>query len=144
MDRASGRPISVDAASAEFLREAGADAFFRWTDGAAMLFPNADEAAVLAGTSDPRAQGARLAAHYPLVVIKRGAEGCEAWRGDKVFRVAAPAAKVLDTTGAGDAFVAAFLAAHLGGAPLQQSLGRAVAAGSAATEFIGGRPPDLA
>ena len=109
-----------------------------------MLFPNAEEAAVLAGTDDPDAQGRALGARYPLVVIKRGAAGCEAWRGGEVLRAAAPAAKVVDTTGAGDAFVAAFLAAHLYGATLEACLARAVAAGSAATEFIGGRPPQPA
>ena len=41
--------------------------------------PNAEEAEVLAGTDDPEAQGARLAAHYPLVVDQArrgGLRGC--------------------------------------------------------------------
>ena len=77
--RAAGRPVGVDPASAEFLREVGPENFLAWTRGATMLFPNAEEAAVLAGTDDPQAQGAQLAAHYPLVVVKRGAAGCEAF-----------------------------------------------------------------
>ena len=105
-----------------------------------MLFPNGEEAAVLAGTEDPDRQGARLSAHYPLVVIKRGAAGCEAFEGEQRWRVAAPAAKAIDSTGAGDAFVAAFLAARLKGEDMEASLRRAVAAGSAATQFVGGRP----
>ena len=68
--------------------------FLAWTRGATMLFPNGEEAAVLAGTDDPEAQGARLAAHYPLVVVKRGAAGCEAYDGERRWRVAAPAAKL--------------------------------------------------
>ena len=134
------RPVSVDPGSAEFLREVGAANFLRWTAGAAMLFPNSEEAAVLAGTDDAEAQGERLARLYPLVVIKRGAAGCEAWRGAERWRVRAPAVEVVDTTGAGDAFVAAFLAARLNGAAIEASLRRAVTAGSAATEFLGGRP----
>jgi sugar/nucleoside kinase (ribokinase family) len=74
---AAGRPVGVDPASAEFLREAGPSDFLAWTRGASMLFPNEEEAAVLAGTDDAEAQGARLAAHYPLVVVKRGAAGCQ-------------------------------------------------------------------
>lgn len=140
MLRAGARPVSVDAASAEFLREAGASNFLEWTNGAAMLFPNAEEAEVLTGTDEPQAQGAQLAAHYPLVVIKRGAAGCEAWAGDEHWRVPAPDAKVVDSTGAGDAFVAAFLAARLQGDAMETSLQKAVAAGSAATESVGGRP----
>ena len=138
--RRAACPVSVDPGSAEFLREVGAANFLGWTAGAAMLFPNSEEAAVLAGTEDIEAQGGRLSALYPLVVIKRGAAGCEAWRGAERWRVAAPASDVVDTTGAGDAFVAAFLAARLNGEAIERSLRRAVAAGSAATEFVGGRP----
>jgi sugar/nucleoside kinase (ribokinase family) len=140
MARAAGRPIGVDPASAEFLREVGAENFLAWTRGATMLFPNSEEASVLTGSDDPEVQGARLAAHYPLVVIKRGAAGCEAYAGDRRWRVAAPPAKLRDSTGAGDAFVAAYLAAELAGEPLEARLGRAVAAGAAATEFLGGQP----
>ena len=138
--RASGRPVGVDPASAEFLREAGPDNFLAWTHGATTLFPNAEEAAVLAGTDDPEAQGARLAAHYPLVVVKRGAAGCEAFAGEQRWRAAAPPAKVKDSTGAGDAFVAAFLVARLAGRPLERCLAEGAAAGAAATEFVGGQP----
>jgi sugar/nucleoside kinase (ribokinase family) len=134
------RPVSVDPGSAEFLREVGAANFLGWTAGAAMLFPNSEEAAVLAGTDDAEAQGERLAQFYPLVAIKRGAAGCEAWRGTERWRLRAPAVEVVDTTGAGDAFVAAFLAARLNGEAIEASLRHAVAAGSAATEFLGGRP----
>jgi len=140
MRRSAGKPVGVDPASAEFLREVGAANFLAWTRGASMLFPNGEEAAVLAGTEDPDRQGERLAAHYRLVVIKRGAAGCEAWQGEKRWRVAAPPAKALDATGAGDAFVAAFLAAWLRGEKMEASLRRAVAAGAAATQVVGGRP----
>jgi len=140
MERAGGVPVSVDPASAEFLREMGPGNFLAWTRGAATLFPNAEEAVVLAGTDDPKMQGERLSAHYRLVVIKRGAAGCEAWRGDERWRVAAPHAAAIDTTGAGDAFVAAFLAARLGDLPIEECLARAAAAGAGATEIIGGRP----
>ena len=110
MRRAGDKPISIDPASAEFLREVGADKFLAWTRGAAILFPNEEEAAILAGSVDPETQCARLAARYPLVVIKRGAAGCEAAAGEKRWRVNAPKTEAIDTTGAGDAFVAAFLA----------------------------------
>jgi sugar/nucleoside kinase (ribokinase family) len=60
--RRATRPVSVDPGSAEFLREVGAANFLGWTAGAAMLFPNSEEAAVLAGSDDAEAQGERLAA----------------------------------------------------------------------------------
>ena len=139
--RAAGRPVSVDPASAEFLREAGPARFLADIAGAAMLFPNAEEAGVLTGLDDPDGQGEALAARFPLAVIKRGAAGCDARRDGRVWRIAAPPARAIDTTGAGDAFLAAFLAAHLRGAGMDAALADAVAAGSAATEFVGGRPP---
>jgi sugar/nucleoside kinase (ribokinase family) len=140
MRRGGAKPISVDPASAEFLREAGPDKFLAWTQGASILFPNAEEAAILVGSDDPETQRARLAARYPLVVIKRGAEGCDAAAGEKRWRAAAQKIEAIDTTGAGDAFVAAFLAAQLNGADIQPALERAAAAGAAASTMVGGRP----
>jgi sugar/nucleoside kinase (ribokinase family) len=140
MRRAGDKPISVDPASAEFLLEAGADKFLEWTLGASILFPNAEEAAILSGSDDLETQCARLAACYPLVVVKRGAMGCEAAMGDKRWRVIAPTVEPVDTTGAGDAFVAAFLAARLNGADIEPALERAAAAGAQAATQVGGRP----
>ena len=140
MRRAGETPVSVDPASAEFLREAGADKFLEWTRGAAILFPNEDEAAALTGTRDPEAQCRRLASLYPLVVVKRGAAGCLAAEGPRRWRLAAPKTQAIDCTGAGDAFVAAFLAARLRGVEIETALERAVAAGSEAVRQVGGRP----
>jgi sugar/nucleoside kinase (ribokinase family) len=168
MRRAGDKPISIDPASGEFLREIGADNFLAWTRGASILFPNEEEAAILAGSDDPETQCARLAALYPLVVIKRGAAGAEAAQGARRWRVKAPKVEPvettdpfvaallgegalrqrvnapnvepIDTTGAGDAFVAGFLAARLSGANIQIALGRAVGAGTEAATRVGGRP----
>jgi sugar/nucleoside kinase (ribokinase family) len=140
MQRVGNKPISIDPASAEFLRELGADTFLSLTQGAAILFPNEEEAAILAGSDDREIQCVRLAAHYPLVVVKRGAAGAEAAAGEKRWRVNAPKIDAIDTTGAGDAFVAAFLSARLSGADIQPALERAVAAGAAASASVGGRP----
>jgi sugar/nucleoside kinase (ribokinase family) len=139
MRRAGDKPISVDPASAEFLREIGADKFLDLTRGAAILFPNEEEAAILAGSDDPETQCARLAVHYPLVVVKRGAAGAEAAEGARRWRAAAPKVDAIDTTGAGDAFVAAFLSQRLSGADIQPALERAAAAGAAASTIVGGR-----
>jgi sugar/nucleoside kinase (ribokinase family) len=140
MRRAGGKPVSVDPGSAEFLREVGPENFFRWTRGAALLMPNADEAEMLTGSADPEAQAARLAALYPLVILKRGAEGALAVEGGRRWRIAAPKVEAVDATGAGDAFAAGFLTARLEGADVEAALGRAVAAGAKATTRIGGRP----
>ena len=110
MRRAKDKPISVDPASAEFLREVGADNFLAWTRGAAILFPNEEEAAVLAGSTDPETQGERLAEHYPVVVIKRGAAGAEALEGGRRWRIQASKTEPVDISGVRDPGVAALLA----------------------------------
>jgi len=140
MRRAGGTPVSVDPASAEFLREVGPETFLQWTRDASILFPNEEEAEVLTDSDDPEAQCARLAALYPLVAMKRGAAGCVAAEGARRWRVAAPKVDAVDCTGAGDAFAAALLAARLQGAEVRAALERAVAAGSEAVTQVGGRP----
>jgi 2-dehydro-3-deoxygluconokinase len=56
------------------------------------------------------------AAKAPFVVIKLGAAGCLFSNGTTVTKIAAaPVAAVIDTTAAGDAFNAGFLAAWLKG-----------------------------
>jgi sugar/nucleoside kinase (ribokinase family) len=110
MQRAGDKPISVDPASAEFLREVGAENFLAWTRGAAILFPNEEEATVLAGSTDPDTQCERLAALYPLVVIKRGAGGAEAVEGERRWRIEAAKAEPVDVPGIGDPGVAPLLA----------------------------------
>lgn len=135
-----GIPVSVDAASAGFLREVGPARFLDWTRGFALCIANAAEAALLSGSADPAGQLAVLASHYPAAVVKRGAAGAEAV--DATGRCAVPAAptRAIDTTGAGDAFLAAFLAATLAGLDLRRRLERAVTAGTAAIGHLGGRP----
>jgi sugar/nucleoside kinase (ribokinase family) len=138
--RASETPVSVDPGSAAPLRAMGAENFLAWTAGAAILLPNADEAAALTGTDDPEQQRERLRGKYPLVAIKRGAAGAEALTESAVWTAAPPPTRALDTTGAGDAFAAAFVAGRLRGEGVEACLYSAVAAGAAATAFVGGRP----
>jgi sugar/nucleoside kinase (ribokinase family) len=138
-------PVTVDPASASFLEDVGPAAFLQWTNGAAICFPNDDEAAILTGTRDEASQRRMLSAHYGLVVIKRGSFGAELVDpgGERLLRLPAPEVAVVDTTGAGDAFLAGFLAAYLTQASQEECLRRGIAAGAAATTVFGGRPPTL-
>jgi sugar/nucleoside kinase (ribokinase family) len=135
-------PFSIDPSSYSFLREVGAQAFLRWTAGAAIAFPNMDEAAVLTGAENPDAQLRLLSDAYPLVVLKRGAAGAIAAEATgRRCSEPAPAVDVIDTTGAGDAFLGGFLGAWLRGATLEASLERGVELGSRAVTMLGARPP---
>ncbi len=133
--------IAIDPASTGFLDEVGPAHFLAWTQGADMIFANEAEASCLTGAPAADAQLEHLLRHYRRVIIKRGAAG--ALYGDKIgLRLdhKAPSVAVIDTTGAGDAFAAAFIAADLQGAPPATSLERAVNAGSRAVTEIGGQP----
>jgi len=142
-------PVTVDPGSAAFLAapSVGPAAFLGWTRDAAVCFPNLDEAAVLTGVdappaaADPAAMAAVLVGYYRAVVIKLGADGAVfAARGSAPGRVAAEPAAVRDTTGAGDAFCAGFLAAWLGGAPLAAACAAAASTAARAVSGLGGRP----
>ena len=101
--------------------------------------PNRDEALTLAGSSDPRAAARALCAHAREVVVTLGAEGAVWTDGSAtVAAPAAPAGPVADTTGAGDAFTAGFLAAWLRGAPPHEALGAANALAARAIEVASG------
>ena len=116
--RARGLAVTIDPGSAAFLARMDPAAFLGWTAGAAVCFPNRDEAAVLAGAADPATMAARLTRHYGVVVLKLGAAGCVlATPGQPPVRIAAHPADARDSTGAGDAFCGAFMSRWLAAGP---------------------------
>lgn len=115
---AAGVPVSIDPSSAAFLAEVGAAEFLSWTAGAALCFPNLDEARVLTGLTDAVEAAARLSDTYGLVAVTCGADGAVlASAGTVVGRVTCDAVAAVDTTGAGDAFCAGFLASWVTDGP---------------------------
>ncbi|MGA5101676.1 carbohydrate kinase family protein [Streptomyces lavendulocolor] len=140
--RERGVPVSVDPASAGFVRELGAAPFLAAAEGADLLLPNADEAALLTGLAAPEEAAAALSRRFPLVVVTTGAAGAlVAESGRIVARVVAPVVRAVDSTGAGDAFTGAFLAAHLSGAGPVAAAEAGCRAGATAVTALGGRPP---
>ncbi|MEA2419195.1 MAG: hypothetical protein QOE60_1401 [Thermoleophilaceae bacterium] len=135
---AAGMSVSVDPSSAALL----SPAFLELLDGVGLLVPNAEEAAALSGCRDPAAAARRLAARFPEVVVKLGAEGALWTNGRNEQRApAATGAAPLDTTGAGDAFAAGLLAARLGGAAPAAALAAGCALAAQAVLTPGARPP---
>ncbi|WP_432136084.1 MULTISPECIES: carbohydrate kinase family protein [unclassified Streptomyces] len=134
-------PVSLDPASAGFLAELGVDRFLTLADGVDVLLPSRDEACLLAGVPETAAAAAELSRRFPMVVAKRGAEGALLARdGGVVTEVPAAPAEPHDTTGAGDAFTGAFLAALLAGAAPEVAVAQGCLAGARAVERSGGRP----
>jgi ribokinase len=133
----SGLSVSVDPSSAALL----SPAFLDLTDGAGLLVPNAEEAAVLTGVSDPETAAARLAERVPEVVVTLGKEGALWTDGRELVRVEAePVADAADSTGAGDAFTAGMIAARLAGAEPEQALRTGCRLAAQAVASTGARP----
>ncbi|REE95434.1 carbohydrate kinase family protein [Thermomonospora umbrina] len=143
LGRKAQMSISVDAASSSPLKRVGAEPFLEWTQGARLLVVNTDEAEVLTGREEPQAAAKVLTAWYPQVVIKMGGDGA-LWytngRPEPIVAAAEPIDKIVDGTGAGDAFVAGFLPPWLDGKPPAEALAAGCGLAARAMSHIGARP----
>lgn len=77
------------------------------------IFPNLEEGRLLSGKDQPDEIISALLELAPVVVLTMGEHGCLAARGSKRIRVPATPTKLIDTTGAGDAFAAGFVVEYL-------------------------------
>jgi sugar/nucleoside kinase (ribokinase family) len=139
----AGMTMSVGAASSAPLELIGAQEFLRMLPDGALLFANEKEAAVLAGGPAGAPElAARLAAEGRETVVTAGS-GEAAWSdGEATATMAAERLDrpELDTTGAGDAFAAGFLAARAREAAPEVCLRDGHALAAAACRTTGGRP----
>jgi sugar/nucleoside kinase (ribokinase family) len=140
--RQSGMTFSVDPSSVSLLQAVGPGRFLASTRGADLCFPNLEEGALLARIEDPERIAEGLLSHYSGVVLKLGPGGALYAGADGGWeRVpAAPAPRVVDTTGAGDALCAGFLSARLSGASPAEALRRGVGLATEAVARVGARP----
>jgi sugar/nucleoside kinase (ribokinase family) len=138
-------PVALDPASARlFEAHPGAARFRAWTAGARWLFPSSTEARALAGYESDAAAASELLRTYGGIVVTQGAGGClvASTEGREPLAVSpSRPARVVDTTGAGDAFVAGFLHAWLGGARPEDAARRGNEVAAQALVVEGGRPP---
>ena len=140
--RARGMSTSLDTNFDPSERWTGVTGLLRHLD---LLLPNSAESCALGSAlqgekiTDPLAAAALLAGEGPTVVVKLGAAGAAAVapNGD-VRHEAGTAVPPVDTTGAGDSFVAAYLDAHLRRIDPVGCLRRACRAGALSTSAVGG------
>ena len=116
----AGMTVSVDPSSSALLSAE----FLHWAEGAGLLLPNAPEARALTGEADPERAATALAERF----------------GEVVRAAAVPVEAVKDSTGAGDAFAAGYLAARTGGTPVNDALKAACALAARAVTTSGARP----
>ena len=139
----AGMTVSVGAASAAPLEQLGAAEFLRMVPDDALLFANEKEAAVLIGGAGTSADLARLLAVGGRKSVVTAGSGVATWsNGEATESLAAEPLDrpELDTTGAGDAFAAGFLAARAREAAPEAHLRDGHALAAAACRTTGGRP----
>jgi fructokinase len=105
-----------------------------------ILFANESEILSLYETADFAAAAALSQAEVELAALTRSAEGSLVLRGAERVAVAPVAAKLVDTTGAGDAYAAGFLYGLTQGHSLAECGRTGSIAASAVISQIGARP----
>ncbi len=141
----AGGTLSLDPGSFQMIQELGVDAFVSCTAdlGVDLLLPNFEEGRVLSGETDPERIARRLAEVYrgALIALKLDADGAYVLE-DGVGTACGPApGRLVDATGAGDAFAGAFLADWLRGATPAKAAARANEVSAWVIERVGARPP---
>lgn len=102
------------------------------------LFVNRDEARAITGAEGADDIGRRLRRlGAKTVVLKLGSDGCRVFQSDASFAQPAPHVEATDTTGAGDVFCGAFLAAVIAGSDVREAAATAVEAAAACVQHVG-------
>ncbi len=138
--RAAGRQVALslsDAFCVDRHRDAFRDLVRHDVD---ILFANEAEICSLYQTEDFAAAAAQARAEVALAALTRSAHGSVILRGDETVSIAAAPAVVVDTTGAGDAYAAGFLAGYTAGKPLQACGEMASRAAADVIGHFGARP----
>jgi sugar/nucleoside kinase (ribokinase family) len=134
--KASGLTISLDTNDdPDDQWDGGLNDVLRYVD---VFFPNLREAKRLVSTEDVDLAVAELAKRVPLLVVKLGAKGAMARRGDEVFESPAAPVNFVDPVGAGDSFDAGFLSQFVKGKDLPTCLRWGNLAGAFSTTMSGG------
>jgi 2-dehydro-3-deoxygluconokinase len=138
--RRGGAVVSLDLNYRSRLwgREAATTVLTGLARRADIVFAGDDEAEMLVGEGPPERLAEGLAALGPKeAVIKLGARGSVTWAGGEPHRVKALEVAAIDPVGAGDAFVAGYLAMRIEGAPITERLDVARTAGAFAVTVLG-------
>jgi sugar/nucleoside kinase (ribokinase family) len=102
------------------------------------VVPSELEAEIFAGSTDPRAIVANFQGRgVKNVVLKRGAQGAIAFSGETAIACAAFSVPAVDTTGAGDNFVAGLVHGLVKAMPLPETLRFASAVAALSVQAVG-------
>ena len=136
---AHGASISVDPPPANLIERFGVASFLEELAEVAWIFPNLAEGQTLSELEDPKEIVDSLADRFLTGALTLGPAGALVWRGPERNLQHPPRTALGDSTGAGDAFAAAFSVALLGGKGLPDANARGCEV--AASRIRGGDDP---
>ena len=143
--RAAGCTISLDLASFEVVGIARDWILAQLKEGVHILFANEDEIrALFQKESSYDSYARQLASFGGIAAVKMGKDGAWVARGNELHRIEpVKADRVVDTTGAGDAWAAGFLYGHLRGHSLAKAGALGSLLGSETVQHLGATIPEM-
>ena len=143
--RAAGCTLSLELSSFEVVNVARDWILAKLKEGVDIVFANEDEARALFqqdATYDAYAR--QLAGFGGIAAVKIGKDGAWVAQGSALHRIApVKAARVVDTTGAGDAWAGGFLYGHLRGMSLAGAGALGSALGAECVQHLGPAIPEM-
>ncbi|MDP1581113.1 MAG: adenosine kinase [Candidatus Didemnitutus sp.] len=143
--RAAGCTVSLDLASFEVVNLARDWIMAQLHEGIEVVFANEDEAKALFQRDDDYENYARELAQFGgIAAVKMGKDGAWIARGAELIRVEPePVERLIDTTGAGDAWAAGFLFGYLRGRSLSEAGAIASMLGAETVRHLGASIPEV-
>ncbi len=137
VEKEAGITVSADVGHDNYSTGfAGVINLLRYVD---FFMPSYVEAKYITGEAEPAKMAECIVRHTgeKTVIIKLGAQGCYVHEGAAGYTVPAFPVNIVDTTGAGDNFVAGFIGAYLGGGSVRECARFACAAAAVSTQYLG-------
>jgi sugar/nucleoside kinase (ribokinase family) len=133
--------ISFDPSSYSMIKGYGVKELLKQTKNIDFCFPNLEEAKALTNKTKPEKVVKKLLDNYKNVVLKYGKKGCYIGSTNNInFIKQEDKIKNGDTTGAGDAFTAAFISSYLKNNTLNKAAVYANQVAAKCVKITGGRP----
>ena len=139
--RKAGIPLFFDPATVGGMSQVDINEINSWLPLMSLLFMNEEEAAFLTGHTHLETAIDALLLVAPTAIIKCGSGGAIGkTRGAASIKISAVPTRVLDTTGAGDAFAGGFIAAWLTNPDLRLAMEAGANSGAHCVSIVGARP----
>ncbi len=103
-----------------------------------IFLPNKEEALLISRKDNLEEAISFLSSKIPIIALKKGKDGAEAYAYGKRYSAPAVEVKMTDAIGAGDSFDGGFVYGYLNGLPLEECLKLACFCGSMNTRAAGG------